>query len=101
MPLMPVVIISSFVAAHMASACISFASASLSFPFTDAITPPTANTGSTTIPARTNYPPAIPKPPTALDPPPKKARVAFVLAAPESAAIAVPVEADANIMAPP
>ena len=44
---------------------------------------------------------AMPRPPAAMEPPPKKANVAFEAAAPPRVAIAVPVEAEARVVAAP
>ena len=101
MPSIPAIIIFICDTASSASACIFLASASFSFPLAPAITAATATIGATTTPARISFPPAIPNPPAALAPPPNQANVALVFAAPERAAIAVPVDAVPNIIAPP
>ena len=65
------------------------------------IRPAAANTGPTTMPPRTSVPPAMPRPPAVNAPPPNHASVALVAATPDRLAMAVPVDADANIIAPP
>ena len=67
--------------------------------FAPTINPIIARAGPATKPPSTIVPPATPKPPAASEPPPKNANVAFVAAAPLKDAIAVPVDAAANVPA--